>query len=287
MRTIPLQIPMRNSDPDILRFAVRRRFAWRSTFLVCALVAACQVSQIRAATVETANFVVTAPTADAARQVATAAEACRTRFAREWMAVELPDWKRPCRVNVNLQPTGGSGSTVYDIYRGRAERPRITLSGPLDRILDYVLPHEVTHAVLALWLGQPPPRWADEGVALLCETESQRSRQRRLAEQMFNSSSLMALDKVVTLVDYPEDRKELVGFYVASFSFTEFLVAQGGKARLMEFLKDLPQAGWDRALTAHYEFASSSGLEDAWQDWLVRDGSGRVGLAQSSQPVGE
>jgi len=46
----------------------------------------------------TANFMVEAPTREAAKAVAEHAEACRKSIAREWLGKELPAWRSPCPV---------------------------------------------------------------------------------------------------------------------------------------------------------------------------------------------
>src|SRR5690606_10493736 len=121
-----------------------------------------------------ANFVVTAASDAVARGIASAAEESRTRFTAEWLDRELPDWKTPVRIVVHERGHGGDGSVTYERYRGAIENVRITVRGPLDRILEYVLPHEVAHVILALSFRQPLPRWLDEGVAMLSESQSQR-----------------------------------------------------------------------------------------------------------------
>ena len=45
----------------------------------------------------------------------------------------------------------------------------MTVEGSLERILNSVLPHEVTHTIFAAKFGRPLPRWADEGGAVLSE----------------------------------------------------------------------------------------------------------------------
>ena len=50
-----------------------------------------------------------------------------------------------------------------------AEKEQIT--GPKERLLNSVLPHEITHTVFAHYFKQPVPRWADEGGAVLSEDE--------------------------------------------------------------------------------------------------------------------
>lgn len=233
-----------------------------------------------------ANFVVTAASDAVARGIASAAEESRTRFAAEWLDRELPDWKTPVRIVVHESDHGGDGSVTYERYRGAIENVRITVRGPLDRILEYVLPHEVAHVVLALSFRQPLPRWLDEGVAMLSESQSQRTRQDLTVSQLLTSGSLMPLDRILQVDEYPKDHRELVGFYACSYSLTEYLVAQGGRQRLLLFVRDGGRVGWERSLQEHYG-GSLDELESSWRERIAlsaSEGELRMARAEAPQP---
>lgn len=59
--------------------------------------------------------------------------------------------------------------------------------GQYERLLNSVLPHEVTHTVFAHHFRYPVPRWADEGGAVLSEDEQERYKHDQLARQFLNS----------------------------------------------------------------------------------------------------
>jgi hypothetical protein len=215
-----------------------------------------------------ANFVVTAATDAIARCIAAAAEESRSRFAAEWLDRELADWTTPVRIVVEQGDAGGDGSVIYERYRGSVENVHITLRGPLDRIVEYVLPHEVAHVVLAVSLRHPLPRWVDEGVALLSESQSQQVRQHKTVTQLMTSGSLMPLDEILRLEEYPHSHRELVGFYASSYSLTEYLVAQGGRQRLLQFVRDGGRLGWEKSLMQHYG-GSLDELETSWREKIA------------------
>lgn len=215
-----------------------------------------------------ANFVVTAASEAVARGVAAAAEDARSSFAHQWLGGDLPVWDKPVEIFVEERDYGGDGKVIYDRYRGKIENVRITVRGPLDRIVEYLLPHEVAHVVLAVSLRHPLPRWVDEGVALLSESQTQRTRQHMTVAQMLSSETLMPLNELFLVEEYPQDHRQLVCFYASSYSLTEFLVSQGGRQRLLEFARDGGRIGWEASLVRHYG-GSFDELESAWRERIA------------------
>src|SRR5258708_36067887 len=83
---------------------------------------------------------------------------------------------------------GAGGATTFSFFpnaQGSAEVCNwdMQIQGSLERILDSVLPHEVSHTIFACHFRRPLPRWADEGAATLAEHESERSRQEQTLKQ--------------------------------------------------------------------------------------------------------
>jgi hypothetical protein len=109
------------------------------------------------ASYRTPNFVVTAPTAEIAEQIGKAAEQNRKALARLWLDKELADWAEPCPVRVTITATTGS-ATEFAFQDNVVSQRRMNLEGPLDRIFADLLPHEITHTILAEWRGSPIPR---------------------------------------------------------------------------------------------------------------------------------
>lgn len=240
----------------------------------------------------TANFDVTSDSAELAETVAKAAESCRLSLAEHWLGHPLPAWKSRCRITVVADPAGGgTGWTSYLVTRGSVEDIEITLRGRPDRLLEFVLPHEITHTVLVTSLGKLIPRWADEGTAMMSESEAQRLRQRLILRQFLQSKQAPRLRSVLALVEYPDDKRQIRAFYAASLSLTEFLVARSGRSKLFRFLNDGERIGWDRAIRRHYAFEDVESLESAWIDWVAADSTPRrdftAALERSSSSTGD
>jgi hypothetical protein len=231
----------------------------------------------------TNNFAVSADNPEIARQIGEAAEKCRKRIARQWLGRELPAWTEPCLLDVGRSPDGRRGgySTFY-FEGGRVLGQQLTIKGSLPELLPKVLPHEVTHSILAHYFGCPVPRWADEGTAILSEDEAEKDR--RDAQML---AMLGATDKAYSLAclfglqNYPHDPRV---FYTQSYSITRFLVDRGGHPKFLKFLDTGMRSGWDQAVRAHYSYRNLVQLEQAWKKQL-RFTKLRLALAKELPPL--
>jgi hypothetical protein len=227
------------------------------------------------ARVRTANFVVDAPTAEAARAVGERAEACRRAIARQWLGRELPKWPSPCPVKVKLTRGEAGGLTSFGFGQGRVTDQTMTVEGRLDRILASSLPHEVTHTIFAAYFGGPMPRWADEGASLLSEDQRERNRHDQIAVDLLARRGNIPLSRLFRMEEYPSD---LMGFYGQGYSISRFLVEMGGRPRFLQFVRDGLTTGWDPATKSHYGLADVRELDRAWRSWH------RVALAATHAP---
>lgn len=218
----------------------------------------------------TANFVVTARDAATARHIGDRAEELRTDLSTEWLGSVLSDWPEPCRVFVDTGSERLQGDTTYLLARGRVTRWRMDLHGPLHRILETLLPHEIVHTVLASHFKAAIPRWADEGAALMAEDPSERRRLWLLEERRLTGDDLPPLSTVLEAAEYPTQRDTLRTFYVRGACLAEFLL-HAGKPRFLEFVGQGMQDGWDIAVRDHYGFEDVDELESAWMTWLRGD----------------
>jgi hypothetical protein len=224
----------------------------------------------------TANFDVTAPTAELARQVALAAEEHRNEFARRWFNKEITDWPEACQITLVSHENAAMGWTSYQVLPSSVGELQILLKGPAPRLLEFVLPHEVAHAVLVKSLERPLPRWADEGIALTCESEAQ---QRRLRLQAAYPHSPTRLEELLDAREYPAGDTRLHRFYTHSYLLTEFLLTRGEEQQLIAFASDGQTHGWENAACRHYGVSSLDELQDQWQQWL----SSSLAMSSSEQ----
>ena len=220
---------------------------------------------------KTPNFVVTASTPQIAEQVGQAAEKYRRELATDWLGKELPKWSEPCPIAVKTGPNlGAGGATSFMFDRGEVYGWRMNIQGSLERVLDSVLPHEVTHTIFASHFRQPLPRWADEGACTTVEHASERQKQEQMLIQFLRTGRGIPFSRMFVMKEYPAD---VMPLYSQGYSLARFLIGQGGKQKYLEFLGEgLKQEDWVNVTRRHYGFDSLAILQNSWLDW-VRQGS--------------
>jgi hypothetical protein len=215
----------------------------------------------------TVNFDVTAPTPQMAQQIAEYAEHYRKEKAKDWLGYEMPNWPARCPIHVDVRMDGAGGATTFEYGNGEVLSQSMHIEGAYDRLLNSVLPHEITHTVFAFYFRTPVPRWADEGGSVLSEDEPERERHDRLTRQILNTPRrAIPLKRLFALKEYPDD---VMALYAEGFSVTNFLVAQHDRPTFLKFLAHGMQRGWDSAATSFYGFKGGvNELEQAWVESL-------------------
>ncbi|HEV7281021.1 MAG TPA: hypothetical protein VGN57_12525 [Pirellulaceae bacterium] len=232
-----------------------------------------------AASVRTQNFIIQADTQEFAERTAQLAEQYRRDLALEWLGAELPPWREPCPIRVIFDRAAqGVTSFVFD-GRGVPGRWSMEVLGPPDRILDAVLPHEITHTIFATHFGRPLPRWADEGACTTVEHESERIKHEKNLITYLKSDYGIAFNKMVAMKEYPRDQKAMLALYAQGYSVARYLILQGGRQKYVKFLEDgLAWNNWNAAVEKHYAFQDLSDLQVTWLEWV------RVGSPMDVQP---
>lgn len=217
------------------------------------------------------HFIVSAPTQGLAREICVAAERYRHELALEWLSHELPEWQAKCTIQVQVGPNlGAGGATSFAFVNKQPVDFRMTIQGSHARLLDSVLPHEITHTIFATHFGRPLPRWADEGAATSVEDISERSKQDRLLVQFLTTDRGIAFNRMFAMREYPDD---ILPLYSQGYSLARYLIAQGDRKKFVSYVGDgMRMNNWTAATQMHYGFGSLSDLQITWLDW-VRQGS--------------
>ena len=241
---------------------------------------------------ETANFTVNAPCAESARQFAETAERYRKDLAILWLGNTLPDWSARCPIKVHVgNDLGAGGKTSFIFENGEVFGWEMEIQGSHERILDSVLPHEITHMILASHFRTPISRWLDEGMATLMEHQSEQENYRRMLRHFLKSDvqRCFPLNRMVAMQDYPADA---IPFYAQGFSLVEYLLECGWEfddcahRRLVQFAGTAMQSGdWQSALHEHYGFQSLGELQTSWVKWLDEDSQALQAIASPNLPV--
>ena len=122
-----------------------------------------------------------------AESAAEAAESVRAAQAKRWgsSALQRP-WTPRCEIylypdgkafaEATGQPESSPGFLDDGEQRKSVTTRKVILRADHPQLLTAILPHEVTHVVVAdLFTAQQIPRWADEGIAVLAEPDAEQN----------------------------------------------------------------------------------------------------------------
>ncbi len=213
-------------------------------------------------------------------QVARQADAAKASASRRWLGTTGEHW--PFRCDIWLYPTGemysratgvagnSPGHSTFQAESTRVLGRKIELRMDHPNLLDAVLPHEVTHVVLAGQFGKNfLPRWLDEGMAILAEPRERIRRHTDHIPRYATEGSLLNSGQLITLSDYPDASKVGI-FYAQSVSLVEYLCSLKGTQAFTLFVKDAVGGNWEAALKHHYSIDGFAGLDRQWRgDWVA------------------
>jgi hypothetical protein len=233
------------------------------------------------ASYRTPNFIVEAPSAQMAQQIGQAAETFRRDLAKEWLGTTMPNWAQPCPITAQVgDHLGAGGATSFVFEHGEVYGWRMSIQGSLVRILDSVLPHEVTHTIFATHFRRPLPRWADEGACTTVEHPSEKSKQQMMLIDFLHTNRGIAFNRMFAMKEYPQD---VMPLYSQGYSVARYLVAQGGKRKFLAFLGEgMADEKWSQATNKYYGIPSLDALQNNWLAW-VRQGSPNIATPDESQ----
>jgi hypothetical protein len=245
---------------------------------------ASQASAIRGDrwTASSSNFRVTNrhPAQDA-RETARNCEAWRQSLQEFWCEGKCQAWSPRCEIVVHLNQSSylaavgaGASQTFGSSYieftqHKQVKRRQIDFRGDSEHGSASV-PHEMTHVILADLLGgRQPPRWADEGMALLADSMSKRQLHERDLESGLAQRTAFRAVELLSLDTYPHASR-VPAFYGQSVSLAGFLVSREKPATFIAFLRQSAEQGYDTALRDCYAIKNVQELEQLWHaDRLV------------------
>ena len=215
------------------------------------------------------NFIVETADPQMAARISQAAEQYRHDLAIEWLGQEMPNWAQPCMMTVQVGPQlGAGGATTFVFDNGEVFGWRMTIQGSAERVLDSVLPHEITHMIFASYFRRPLPRWADEGGATSMEHISEKQKHRQMLVQFLRTGRGIAFGEMFAMTEYPPD---VMPLYAQGYSLAEYLIYHGGRRKFVAFLADGMRDGqWSAAVERNYNIADLSALQNTWVAWVAQ-----------------
>lgn len=210
-----------------------------------------------------------------ANETAVKAESVRSKVYGDLFAQTPQDgWRGKCDIYIHrtvksfqvaCSPRASTPGYSRVTLRGnRVISRRIDLLADGSDLVDAVLPHEISHVILASeFTDQPPPLWVDEGLAVLAEKESMKRAHERSIEQAIARGTWLSSEQLIGMKDYPaEELRDL--FYAESVSLVEFLVSRRDARYLVDFARAAAQKGVEAELLRAYGFTSFRQLDQSW-----------------------
>jgi hypothetical protein len=244
----------------------------------------------QARTATAADIVVVGVPAARAEAIAAHALDVRSRAFRHLLGQETPGpWRAPCEVVVHATaadfaaavggpPAVARGATSIEFAGPDVVLRRIDVMGDGPEVIPDALAHELVHVVLADHFTEgPPPRWADEGLAVLFDPESKQRGHQRDFDRAAGADMAWRVRDLFALDSYPQEPGRQRIFYGQSASVVRWLVDRRGGPTFIRFLDDCAAIGPDEAVRRHYDLGSVAALERAWKEVPSID---TVGLAE-------
>lgn len=216
------------------------------------------------------------------------AEDVRARAFATLLGVDAPAaWTVRCEIHLHATeesftaavggpPDGARGATAIEFAGIEVCVRRIDLMDDDPTGVPDALAHELVHVVLAdHFTSGPPPRWADEGLAVLFDDEHKQAGHDRDFAAARQAGMIWSASHLLTMQEYPREPQRQRIFYGQSAALVRWLIEQRGPATLLSFLDDSASIGDVAALERHYGFPSLASLERAW---LARPSATDIGV---------
>lgn len=226
-------------------------------------------------TAETASISVTHQGhAELASAVSKAAEKYRKSISEKWFGPAGGNWSPKCEITLHATAASfaaatnmsdkATGKSDVSLENGTAKSRHIDLRADDANILEVTLPREMAHIILAdLFPNKPPPRWAEEAIAIHSSAASEVERFKRAAPRLAADGLLPSAEQILTSNGFPSADR-ITGFYVASVSIVDFLIEKKGERTFATFLTDGQRYGIETALRRQYGMTPSQ-LDAAWR----------------------
>jgi len=234
------------------------------------------------------RYLVFADTQRDAETIALRVDKLERDISLRWTGEE-PSLNREPRVLIaDITEGSATGLTSFNRH-GIQNQIYTTLEGPIGKIIEDVLPHEICHIVLTERLGRIPPRWADEGMSTLVESQKTISLfESKMLEKLRpttiedgeSTSEAIKTNRLFQLTDYPTNSE--LTLYFQGTSIAKYLVEKennsdtlSGERKFFNFIEDVMRRErngeinyWSNSVSMHYGFYNLQKLQDAWLEWL-------------------
>jgi hypothetical protein len=205
-------------------------------------------------------------------KVGRVAEQTRVNLQKKWFGDVTTDWDGRCSIYLHPDKKKYSAKAGLENALGHTrtfswgkeiQGRSIHLPAKQPQMLEDVLPHEISHSVLAVRYRGKTPRWADEGMACLAETPGSIAEFLIKLRHYKKEHGLFALE--ILMQTEEADHIQSLEYYSQSTSLVQFLTARKGPQTFTNFLHTCITKGHEPALQEHYGFTGYRALEKEWQ----------------------
>lgn len=209
-----------------------------------------------------------------AQAIAKAAGQYRQSITAKWFGPAGAEWLPKCEVTLHataaafaaatgLSPQATGRSDVA-LDNGTVTSRRIDLRADDPTVLEIALPRELAHIVMAeLFPSKPPPRWAEEALAIHSTTAAEVNRYLQATTRLAADGQLPTAPELLASTGFPAAER-ITGFYVASVGIADYLIEKKGDRAFAAFLTDAQRYGIENALRRQYNLTPAQ-LESAWR----------------------
>ena len=134
-------------------------------------------------------------------------------------------------------------------------------------VIPDALAHELVHVVLAdHFTAAAPPRWADEGIALLFDGIAKQARHEADFRAALSRGLAFSAADLLAIEHYPVDAARQRVFYGQSAALVRWLIARRDAATFIRFVADAQSGDLPAAFERHYGLEMSAVFDSAWKE---------------------
>jgi tetratricopeptide (TPR) repeat protein len=229
-----------------------------------------------ALTLETENFTIVHYNDALAREVAGRAESERLRIMND---LKLKPFSKKTRIIIHrtqaeytartAQPEWTGGYTKFFFEGTNVTQLEIHSWQTSQRLLTSVLPHEITHVLVAANARNSAglPRCLHEGIAVLEEPQFRHTYMLNFLKVRLKSQEFVPLSDLLTMRDYPRDPEF---FYAEGYALVQFLVNQRGSDVVGALIGTIqsPEMAAVEVLKASGA-PNMEALDEQWKKWIL------------------
>lgn len=225
------------------------------------------------------NVVVHGSSSGRAKLIVAHAERVRSDAFEQLLGEDAPrPWLERCAIHVHatpdsfanavgVHPDHARGATSLEFSGTRVVSRRIDVMGDGAEVVPDALAHELVHVVLAdHFVHTAPPRWADEGLALLFDASDKQQRHEADFRSAQRNGQALSTAELLAEEEYPDSPRRQRVFYGQSAALVRWLINRRDAATFIRFVDDMESSGVAPALKRHYDLDSVALLDSAWKE---------------------